>query len=244
MNYLISGKSGFIGSAIAKYLIDKGQNVYGIPRDLSIEALIQYFKEHKPDYIIHLGSYGNHYDSQKDFRQMVETNIMGTYNLLEAAKTTDYKLIYNFSTSAVCPSYYYITKLCGEKLTEMYNRTVNCIPYSVYGPGEASHKFIPTVIRGLLSGEQIVVDEKATHDWIYISDLVEALSVGETELGTGIKTTNKEVVRMLEDISGKKLNYVSGKLRSYDNNNWKASKGVSHINLYEGLKRTYEYYTR
>jgi UDP-glucose 4-epimerase len=63
-------------------------------------------------------------------------------------------------------------------------------------------------------------------------------------LGTGIETTNKEVIKMLEDISGKKLNYTTGKLRSYDKDNWKASKGVTHIDIYEGLKLTYESITR
>jgi nucleoside-diphosphate-sugar epimerase len=125
----------------------------------------------------------------------------------------------------------------------MYGARV-CVPYSVYGPGEPQHKFIPTVIRALLSGEQITIDEDATHDWIFVTDLIEAMFAGETELGTGIKTTNKDVVNVLEHISGKKLNYITGRLRSYDNDNWKASKGVKHVSLYEGLKQTYEYFAQ
>lgn len=245
MNYCISGKSGFIGQAVTRYLLEKGESVFGMPRGLTIEELVQYFDMTNPDYIVNMASYGNHYDYQKDFRQMVETNIMGTYNLLEAAKSTNYKLFYHVSASSISPSYYYETKLCGERLAKMYPRTIASIPYSVYGPGEARHKFIPTVTRALFTGETLTIDENATHDWILVTDLVEALFAGETELGTGTKTTNIEVIRMLEDISGKKLNYKTGKLRSYDNDNWKASKGVSrHVDIYDGLKLTYEYLTR
>jgi nucleoside-diphosphate-sugar epimerase len=240
MNYCISGKSGFIGHAISNYLIEKEQSVFSIPRNFTIEGLVKFFEITKPDYIVNLASYGNHYDYQKDFKQMVETNIMGTYNLLEAAKSTDYKQFYHVSASSISPSYYYVTKLCGERLAGMYDRVTVSIPYSVYGPGEAKHKFIPTVVRALFSGEQLTIDEDATHDWILVADLIKALFADETELGTGIKTTNKEVIRMLEDISGRKLKYITGKLRNYDNDNWRASKGVPHIDLYEGLKLTYE----
>src|SRR5512133_486168 len=110
MNYYISGKSGFIGQSITKYLLEKGITPFGIPRDLTIEGLTEYLKEFSPDYIVNLASYGNHYDYQKDFRQMVETNIMGVYNLLEAAKSTNYKLFYHVSASSISPSYYYETK--------------------------------------------------------------------------------------------------------------------------------------
>lgn len=246
MNYLISGKSGFIGQSISKYLIDKGEAVFGISRGLSVKEIIQYFEMVNPDYIIHLATYGNHY-YQGDFKQMVEANIIGTYNLLEAAKTTDYKRFYNVSSSSVAlknETYYSITKLCGEMVAGMYDKVINSRPYSVYGPGEAKHKFIPRVIECLKTGEWLTIDLEATHDWIYISDFIEALLVGETELGTGIKTSNKEVVKMLEDISGKKLNWRLGKVRSYDNDNWVASKGVCHMDIYEGLKQTYEYFTR
>jgi Nucleoside-diphosphate-sugar epimerases len=247
MNYYISGKSGFIGKAIAKYLNNKDWNdlILTIQREWSVDELIEHFRQVPPDYIIHLATYGNHYE-QKDFLQMVETNIIGTYNLLEAAKGFDYKAFYNFTTSSVFlkdQTLYSITKLCGEQLTGMYKNVVNVRPYSVYGPGEASHRFIPTVIDCLNSGKEMTLDETATHAWIFIDDLVSALFAGETEMG-GSKTSNIEVVRMLEHISGKTLNFIPGKLRSYDNDNWPAPKGVCYTSLYEGLKLTYESITR
>lgn len=247
MNYVISGQSGFIGQAITNYLLDKGQNVVGIIRPYSIFKLDQIFKENNPDYIVHLATYGNHCQYQRDFNQMVATNITGTYNLLEAADEWNYKVFYNISTSSVAlkiQTYYSITKLCGEMLAGLYDRVVNVRPYSVYGPGEAKHRFIPKVMECLRTGEQLTIDEEATHDWIFISDFIVALFAGETNIGTGVKTSNKEIVEMLQQISGKKLNYTAGKVRSYDNNDWVAESGVSHIGIYEGLKRTYEHFTK
>ena len=244
MNYCISGKSGFIGGAISRYLIERGEAVFRIPRDYSIEGLIKYFEVTKPDYIIHSATYGNHYD-QKDFEQMIKINITGTYNLLEAAKTTNYKKFYNFTTSSVLlkdQTYYSITKYCGEQLSGMYRDVVNIRPYSVYGPGEAAHRFIPTVINCLNSGKQMTLDEGATHAWIYIDDLVKALFAAETELG-GVFTSNKEIVSILEEISGKRLNYTPAVLRSYNCADVPAP-GICYTSLYDGLKQTYESITR
>jgi nucleoside-diphosphate-sugar epimerase len=176
---------------------------------------------------------------------MVEANIINTYNILEAASFYDYKTFYNFSTSSVLlddQTKYSITKLCGEQLAAMYKNVVNVRPYSVYGPGEASHRFIPTVISCLNSGKEMILDETAVHAWIYIDDLIRALFNGETELG-GRFVSNGEIVSILETVSGKILKYTLGKLRNYDCGDVGYSP-LCNTNLYEGLKRTYEYYTK
>lgn len=243
MNYYISGQSGFIGKAIAKYLLNKQQCVFAIPRDQSIQQLRTLFYLNKPDYIIHTATYGNHFN-QKNFREMIEANIMSTYNLLEAAKDFDYKMFYNLTTSSVLlkdQTQYSITKYCGEQLAGMYRNIVNVRPYSVYGPGEAAHRFIPTVIICLNYGKEMVLDENASHAWVYIDDLIEAMFAGKTELG-GWFISNKAVVEILENISGKKLKYTSAVLRSYDCSDVPAP-GICYTSLYEGLKLTYESFT-
>jgi len=126
----------------------------------------------------------------------------------------------------------------------MYKNVINVRPYSVYGPGDAKHKFIQLVIEYLHTGKYIAINESPAHDWIYIDSFVKAMFSGATLIGTGTKTTNLEIVRILEEISGKKLNYIKGKMRSYDNENWICKQGVPDIGLYEGLKRTYEYYNK
>ena len=242
MNYYISGISGFTGAAFATYLKERGESVFGIPRTMTMKDLICYFDDNEPDYIINLSTYGNHY-YQTDISEMAQSNIINTYNILEALRHFDYIRFYHVSTSSVkfgVPTLYSITKQCGEQVAAMYPRVTISRPYSIYGEGEALHRFIPTVIASLKSGREMILDETATHDWIYIEDCIRAILDGKTEIGRGVAVTNLEVVRMLEEISGMKLNYLSGSFRTDGIDNWKADVGVYGINLFEGLKRVYD----
>jgi nucleoside-diphosphate-sugar epimerase len=244
---LISGQSGFIGRALTKKL-EQDYIVIDIPRRLlkSTDELINLFTQYKPAYIFHLGAYGNHYH-QKDILETIETNIVGTYRMLMAAQMINYELFFNFSSSSVLLAHktlYSTSKLFCETMSSQFRNVKNIRPYSVYGPGEADHRFIPTVIRSLHSGEQMMLDTKATHDWIYIDDFITALLTGQSDIGSGIKTTNIEIVKALEKISGKNLNYKESRIRDYDNDNWVCAKGVPHISLIEGLRKTYEYYSK
>lgn len=241
MNCYVSGSHGFIGKALVKRLENLGHEVYPLERGLSVKDLALKLSVKNPDLIFHLAAYGNHFD-QHNISTMMEVNINGTSNLLRAAGMFGYRMFYNFSTSSVTLKHqttYSRTKLCTELMAECYERTVNIRPYSVYGPGEASHRFIPTVIRCLNTGESMSLDCNATHDWIYIDSFLDAMFAGHTSIGTGIKTTNLEVVKMLEEISGKKLNFVEKQLRPYDNENWCAAVGVPDIGLFNGLKLIY-----
>ncbi len=237
--------NGFIGTALSNYLQERGDIAIGLGREIFRHK----FFIHKPDYIIHLAAYGNH-SFQTDEEKTIHTNINFGFEMLQNSIDIDYKKFYNISSSSVTlpqQTLYSATKFSMEKIAEVfaakYNKPiVNVRPYSVYGPGEATFRFIPKVIDCLLNGEEMIVDENATHDWIYIDDFIKAMLAGETEVGTGIKTSNKEIVQMLEDISGKKLDYVPGKFRDYDNSNWVAAKGVKHISLCEGLEKTFNHY--
>lgn len=245
MNYYISGSTGFIGSAIAKYLWKKGESVYAIPRGKTIEELEILFDNANPDYIIHAGAYGNH-KNQTDFLEMVNANIINTFHILEAAQKYEYKKIYNITTSSTQLKHqteYAITKRCGESLASMYDEVVNVRPYSVYGEGEGKHRFIPTVIRHLINGDEMELDEEAEHSWIYIDDFVQAMFKGVTELG-GITVSNFVIVALLEEITGKRLRYKKAKLREYDCGDVKPPKAICYTPLIEGLTRTYEYYAR
>jgi len=260
MKYAISGANGFIGKALQRHL--KDETIIHIPRCLLYNQFVSpshlcekyradFFNREQPDYIIHLAAYGNHYNQQDD-TEIIEANVMGTWNMLNSSKDVNYKKFYNFSSSSITlphETFYSASKLAGEKIAnafkEKYNKpVVNICPYSVYGPGEASFRFIPKIIHCLQTGEQMTVDENAVHDWIYIDDFITAMLAGETEIGTGEMHTNKEVIEILESISGNRLNYKPGTLRTFDTDNWVAKKGVQHISLYDGLKQTYEQITR
>jgi len=247
---LISGISGFIGKHLSDALLSRGHKVTGIPRDLFInpKALTYYLIESHPDFIFHLGAYGNHF-GEKDRDQMIATNIFNTYLLLRYSEQIPYQgfiyvsdsIVYGEKGKAIketellLPSTPYgATKACGELLTRMFVKPIVVVrPFSVFGEGENEERFIPTVIKHLKSGEPMELSPTPRHDWMYARDVVEAIvKVSENtgglihkvvNIGTGKQFSNLEIVEMLEKISGKKLNYRESPMRSYDSTYWVAN---------------------
>lgn len=240
MNYYITGSHGFIGGHIVGYLQNHNEIVVRLGREAGDWDIDQ----SKEFTVIHCASYGNH-SHQTFWNETIWTNI----NILEDLlyRGCECQKFYNFSSSSVTlpnQTLYSATKLVGEKIIESLNdpRFVNIRPYSVFGPGEASHRFTPTVIRCLKSGEQMQLVEWPKHDWIYIDSFIDLMFKGVTEIGSGISYSNLEIVLMLESISGKKLNYTPVEyLRSYDCKDWVCPvKNETIIDTYTGLKLTYE----
>lgn len=237
-SFLVTGSSGFIGSYLCKYLTERGHRVIKVNRDFSNLDTSQPFS------VIHLAAYGNH-STQCDLKEMIEANVHKLVKLISL--TRDCIKFFNISTSSVTlqnQTGYSLTKALGELIINKQkdSRYVNVIPYSVFGEGEASNRFIPTVIRCLNTGEEMNLEEGPCHDWIYIEDFIHLMLEGERDCGSGYSWTNLEIVRFLEEISGKKLNYkkVHG-LRPYDTNKWVCPKKHKlQIGLINGLKRTYE----
>ena len=246
MRYYVTGANGFIGKHVVKYL-NHGENIV-VPMARPFIHSTDFIQSREDYSVIHLSSFGNH-SYQQDPKKIINANILDLHILLSCPKGYHFNKFYNVSTSAIqlpVKTLYSSSKDFGEMLVKSKddNRYVNVRPYSVYGPGEADHRFIPTVIRALHSGEAIQLDEHATHDWIFVDDFIKAMFDGYTNIGTGKSYTNLDIVWMLEHISGKKLNYQPAKMRSYDTANWVCPDGVPHRDIMEGLKQTYESFTR
>lgn len=106
---LITGIGGFVASHLADLLLSKGEEVYGTARwteDLSnidhvkdditvcpmdlndLGSCIQVMKEVKPDYVFHLAAQSFPNESFVYPKVTIETNTVGTMNLLEAIRMT------------------------------------------------------------------------------------------------------------------------------------------------------------
>lgn len=267
---VISGASGFIASHLIRALELRKIKVVPLPRKLLYDSQELYFflQKNLPNYIFHLAAYGN-MAPQKDEDMILMANVFATWNLLKESQFVPYEAFINMSSSSVMlqrQTIYSATKASGEALCRAFSQEyqkpiVTIRPYSVYGPGEADFRFIPTVFRSCLKGEAMQLAPTATHDWVYVEDLVDMMMAvskephkyaGNTyDCGTGVSTTNEAVVKMIEKITGKKAN-ISGfvQLRSFDNPNWSADpkNGLIdkawkyRIQLEEGLAKTYAYY--
>jgi len=223
MNY-ISGSHSFLASHLLKKI-----EATSIPhKDLASIKL-------KPfNNLYFLSSYGNmstHTDEDKIF----QANVMDLIHILIEAKKHPFKSFVFISTSSVklsIQTVYSRTKKAAEEiLLSMMERQYPIIvirPFSITGVGEQKEHLIPTLIRSCLKGELVNFVREPTHDWIDVDDVVDGIltlseknAKGIFELGTGISTTNQQVLEMVEKVTGKKANInIVPSLRAYDTNRW------------------------
>jgi nucleoside-diphosphate-sugar epimerase len=114
-------------------------------------------------------------------------------------------------------------------MMEKYDLPICIIrPFSITGVGEQSEHLIPVLIDAAYTGKEVDFTPEPTHDFIDVEDVVEGIinlsehsARGVFELGTGIKTTNFEVLELVEKITEKKVKarFIDN-LRPYDNKDW------------------------
>jgi len=231
MRFLVTGGAGFIGSAVARHLIaEVGAEVLVVdkltyagnreslrpisnsPRFRFLQADIgdaaamhAAFAEFQPDYVMHLAAESHVDRSITGSAPFIETNIVGTYVLLEAArdywqkgKNAGFRFLH-VSTDEVYGSLgdsglftettrydpsspYSASKAASDHLATAWARTYG-LPVVVsncsnnYGPYHFPEKFIPLAILNALHGKEIPVYGQGLNvrDWLYVEDHARAL---------------------------------------------------------------------
>ena len=219
---LVTGAGGFIGSHLVDALVRLGAKVsvfvrynsrgdLGLLKGLSgdiereVEVFVGDLKDpealRRPvkrcDLLFHLGSLiaiPYSYVNPMDF---VQTNIVGTANLLNACLGNDLEKIVHTSTSEVygtaiyCPmdekhplqaqSPYSATKIGADKLAESYHRSFGlpvavARPFNAYGPRQSARAIIPTIMLQALNGNKVMLGSlHPTRDFTYVEDTVRGL---------------------------------------------------------------------
>jgi len=225
MNILITGGLGFIGSNFyntfkKKYpeynlvILDSG--TYAADKDnvedyknariikFSIterERLFKLFENYKFDSVIHFAAESHVDNSILNPMEFVQTNIIGTLNLLDASIKYGIKLFYHISTDEVFGhlgavgsfdektaydprSPYSASKASSDHFVRAYYHTYG-LPVVIsncsnnFGPNQHQEKLIPTVIKSILKGEPIPVygNGQNVRDWLYVQDHVDAIDM-------------------------------------------------------------------
>tara|TARA_B110000003_G_C16615864_1_gene521269 strand:- start:664 stop:1689 length:1026 start_codon:yes stop_codon:yes gene_type:complete len=225
---LVTGAAGFIGFHISKRLLDDGWRVVGLDcmslyYDISLkkdresqlisyksyrsvhkdledgEGLRNLFSEEQPAVVIHLAAQAGVRYSIDNPRSYLESNIIGTFELLEAAKefSPDHMLI--ASTSSVYGanekmpysefdkadhqmSFYAATKKSTENICHSYSHLYN-LPttvfrfFTVYGPWGRPDMALFKFTKAILNSDPINVYNhgKMKRDFTYIDDLINAV---------------------------------------------------------------------
>lgn len=213
---LITGATGFIGSHLTRKLIKEGFEVGIIKRENSdvwrisdlIKNLSIYDADlrdlHKvsettsnfnPDVIFHLATYYAVEHKSEEVSLMVDTNVLGTINLLEASKKSNVKLFVNTSSCFVYQenknklkesadlnplNLYALTKMQAEQACSFYTkkyglRTVTFRLFPPYGPADHERRLIPYAIKTFLEEKKLrLTTGKQRWDFVYIDDIIEA----------------------------------------------------------------------
>lgn len=230
---LITGGAGFIGSHLVRRMVKKypSYQIYNLdaltyagnlenisdiqnePNYTFIKGNIidenfinQLFQKFRFDGVIHLAAESHVDRSIEDPLAFVKTNVIGTMNLLNAAKTCwkdtlDGKRFYHISTDEVYGSLgktglftektayepnspYSASKASSDHFVRAYGETYN-LPYVItncsnnYGPNHFPEKLIPLFINNIINNKPLPVygDGKYTRDWLFVEDHAVAIDL-------------------------------------------------------------------
>jgi nucleoside-diphosphate-sugar epimerase len=238
---LVTGAAGFIGSHLTKRLPALGTQVHAVSRrpqqsrsgetwhvaDLTdAGATTRLFRSVRPSVLFHLASEVTGSRGDEVVRATLESTVIGTVNVLAAAKEFAVKTVVTGSIEEPRPgngqappsSAYAMAKWAASGYADLYHRLwdlpVTVLrPSMVYGPDQPDiSKLVPYVTLCLLRGQQPRLT-KGTKlaDWIYVDDVVDAfVSAGESDeaighaldIGTGVTTSARDIVEKLHEIIG------------------------------------------
>jgi UDP-glucose 4-epimerase len=221
----ITGGAGFIGTTLARRLLDANEIVAldNLHRDALTGTDVAehpHLAFHQGDvldaelvrelaagatHIVHCAAIAGVDTVLESPVRTMRVNLIGTYNVLEAAAATGATLerFVDFSTSEVFGTHAYkveethvttqgsvgearwtyaVSKLAGEYFAHAYYDelglpTVTLRPFNVYGPGQIGGGAIRAFIEAALEGRDLVIhgDGSQIRAWCYVDDMVEAL---------------------------------------------------------------------
>ncbi|MDD5615464.1 MAG: GDP-mannose 4,6-dehydratase [Candidatus Methanoperedens sp.] len=223
-NVFITGATGLLGSWLTKLMIDEGANVICLNRDITPKSIVwsrssefDYIKdkltvvngcledyqllerilnEYEIEVVFHLGAQTIVGVANRNPLSTFESNIRGTYNLLEACRRNrenikavvvassdkaygiQEKLPYDESTPLRGTHPYDVSKSCADLLSYTYFHTYGlpvCVTRcgNLFGPGDLNfNRIVPGTIRSILLGEKPLIrsDGSYIRDYFYVKD--------------------------------------------------------------------------
>lgn len=226
---LVTGAAGFIGCNFVRYMLEKyedlhiysfdkltyaghlknleklphnGKNHTFIQGDIcDAKAVDEALKKHQIQTIVHFAAESHVDRSISGPQDFVQTNVMGTFVLLEAARKYALRF-HHISTDEVYGSLgptdpafsettpyapnspYSASKAASDHLVRAYFHTYK-LPVTTsncsnnYGPHQHAEKLIPTIIRSCVEGKPIPIygNGQNIRDWLYVEDHVAAIDL-------------------------------------------------------------------
>jgi nucleoside-diphosphate-sugar epimerase len=225
---LVTGAAGFIGANLVRRLLGDGHRVIAAVRPGSDlwrleaempnlrlatvdlrerDAVRELVSGAEPSWIFHLATHGA-YSSQRKVAEILETNVVGTANILDAALESGFDAFVNSGSSSEYgpkdhapsesePLEPNSTYAVGKAAAAMYCRhsarahdahVVTLRLYSAYGAWEEPGRLVPALVLAGLRGElPPLVDPAIARDFVQVEDVVDAclLAAGATSITRG-----------------------------------------------------------
>ena len=221
---LVTGAGGFIGSHLVELLAGQGAavraflrytsrldpgNLAYIEPDLRSGVEVVTGDLRDPDavasaaegaeVIFHLGALIAIPYSYRRPREVVETNVVGTLNVLEAARRSGARRVVHISTSEVYgtarrtpidethplqgQSPYSASKIGADRVAESYHLAfgvpvVTVRPFNTYGPRQSARAVIPTIVSQLLTRDRLHLGALSpTRDFTFVTDTARGMAL-------------------------------------------------------------------
>ncbi len=243
---LVTGAGGFIASHLTERLAKEGAQVRafvrynsrndpGMLRWLPKETLSQIELIHGDlrdpealrgavkgvDTVFHLGALIAIPYSYVHPREVIEVNVMGTLNVLTAARDFEVRRVVHTSTSEVYGTAQYVpidekhplqgqspysaSKIGADRVAESFYRSFALPvailrPFNTYGPRQSMRAVIPTIVAQALTREEVQLGSlEPSRDFTFVSDTVDGfmkMAEAENVLGEEINLGNDNTVRI------------------------------------------------
>jgi len=215
MKVVVTGGTGFVGANLVRRLVTEGHEpallvrpgfaswrIDSIRDRITVHevdfgeapALVSALDAIRPTWVFHLAAHGA-YSWETDIAQIIQTNVIGTANLLAAACRTGVDAFVNAGSSSEygrmghAPSEteagspdtpYGITKatataMCVSAAQTHTTRIRTVRLYSVFGPFEDPRRFIPSlIVHGRRGAFPSLVSPRTARDFVYVDDVIDA----------------------------------------------------------------------
>lgn len=243
---LVTGAGGFIASHLVERLVSEGADVrafvrynsrndYGMLKLISADAFSKIeimqgdLRDNEAvrnavkgvDTVFHLGALIAIPYSYVNPREVIDVNIMGTLNVLMAARDFGTRRVVHTSTSEVYGTAQYVpidekhplqgqspysaSKIGADRIAESFYRSfevpvVTLRPFNTYGPRQSARAVIPTIIMQALTRDEVKLGSlDPSRDFTFVHDTANGfLKVAEADnvLGEEVNLGNDNTIRI------------------------------------------------
>lgn len=269
---MVDGGSGFVGTETIKLLESEGHEVfnydlmegYDIRDSEQIDEVASV--EFRPDRWLHLAAIARFADADKDPKLALETNVVGTKNVVEVCKKLHIPLVYSSTGSVYMPiteeppvteefkaqgnSVYGCTKFQGELYVKEHTPHIILRYAHLYGREKRMHGliggFLDRIERGLAP---TLYGGKQSNDFTYIKDVAMANLKALTapwdkwnqiyNIGTGEELSAKDAGKLVCEVAGYKGEIETKEQRTVDPQRFAFNCSKAEIML--GFKAKYDF---